>query len=351
MRIDQNARSGRRQTATGWTTHQPMAGISTVELFDGGRRIGIEEPPELSGVLDLLADDPGRTALVTYTAPSQPQVRELGQLLDLHPLLVEDLLKGHQRPKLERHEDTLFVVAEPVLYLDDTEDVDVAEVHVLKRANLIVMLVRPSAHGMIWSGPALNYPPDFLALGSEALLYGILDAVVDSVFPVVRGVQTDLHQIERQVFSGDTAAPERIYRLGREVLDLQQAVAPVSDIIEALRAGFDKHRVADELRAHLGDVADHVRRVDVQISQVRELLTQILTVNATLTDQQRNDNMKAVSSWGAILLVPTLIGSVYGMNFSHMPELDWRYGYPMALGLMVASAVILYIVFKRRDWL
>lgn len=221
----------------------------------------------------------------------------------------------------------------------------------LKRENMIVMLVRPTPHGMVWAGPALDYRPQFLSLGTEALLYGILDSVVDTAFPVVRGVQTDLGQIERQVFSGDTAAPERIYRLGRETMDLQQAVAPMSDIVEALRAGFDKHEVAHELRAHLGDVADHTRRVGLQIDQVRELLTQILTVNATLTDQRRNDNMKTVSSWGAILLFPTLIGSIYGMNFEAMPELHWRYGYPMALGLMVVSAVVLYIVFKRRDWL
>ena len=339
MRNDQRAGTG------------PVGGTVTISLFDEGRWILRDGTGELSDALDFLADHPERTALVTYSDPAPSQIRGLEQAMNLHPLLVEDLRKGHQRPKLERYDDALFMVVEPVFYLDDIEDVDVAEVHVLKRENLVVMLVRPTAHGLIWPGSPLRYPPNFLALGSEALLYGILDAVVDSVFPVVRGVQTDLHQIERQVFSGDTAAPERIYRLGREALDLQQAVAPISDIIEALRAGFDKHGVAAELRAHLGDVADHVRRVGEQISQVRELLTQILTVNATLADQRRNDNMKTVSSWGAILLVPTLIGSIYGMNFSHMPELDWRYGYPMALGLMAASAMVLYIVFKRRDWL
>lgn len=329
----------------------PVGGTVTIGLFDEGYRIRYDEPAGFAEITDFLNGHPERTALVTYSDPGPSQIRGLEQAMNLHPLLVEDLRKGHQRPKLERYDDTLFMVVEPVFYLDDIEDVDVAEVHVLKRENLIVMLVRPTAHGLIWPGSALDYPPDFLALGSEALLYGILDAVVDSVFPVVRGVQTDLHQIERQVFSGDTAAPARIYRLGREALDLQQAVAPMPDIIESLRAGFDKHGVATELRAHLADVSDHVRRVDVQISQVRELLTQILTVNATLADQRRNDNMKTVSSWGAILLVPTLIGSIYGMNFTHMPELDWRYGYPMALGLMAVSAVVLYIVFKRRDWL
>lgn len=349
---DQRARDGQRRRGQPEPVGLPTTdGAVSVRLYDAGEQVHPEGVSGLNGVLPYLDQHPEHMALVAYTDPGQRQIRELGAALGLHPLLVEDLLKGHQRPKLERYEDTLFMVVEPTFYLDDIEDVDVAEVHVLKRENMIVMLVRPTPHGMVWAGPALDYRPQFLSLGTEALLYGILDSVVDTAFPVVRGVQTDLGQIERQVFSGDTAAPERIYRLGRETMDLQQAVAPMSDIVEALRAGFDRHEVAHELRAHLGDVADHTRRVGLQIDQVRELLTQILTVNATLTDQRRNDNMKTVSSWGAILLFPTLIGSIYGMNFEAMPELHWHYGYPMALGLMVVSAVVLYIVFKRRDWL
>ncbi|WP_316669104.1 magnesium and cobalt transport protein CorA [uncultured Propionibacterium sp.] len=351
MRSDQRAGDDRHQPSPGSAAAPRPGDPTSIRLYEDGRQVDPGGVHGLDEVLTYLGRRPGRMALVGYTDPGQEQIRGLGTTMGLHPLLIEDLLKGNQRPKLERYGDTLFMVVEPAFYLDDIEDVDVAEVHVLKRGNMIVMLVRPASHGMIWSGPDLDYRPGFLALGAEALLYGILDGVVDSVIPVARGVQTDLRQIERQVFSGDTAAPERIYRLGREMMDLQQAVAPMTDIVESLRAGFNRHDIAHELRTYLGDVADHVRRVGLQIDQIRELLTQILTVNATLTDQRRNDNMRTVSSWGAILLVPTLIGSIYGMNFANMPELNWRYGYPMALGLMAASAVVLYIVFKRRDWL
>lgn len=183
------------------------------------------------------------------------------------------------------------------------------------------------------------------------MLYTILDGVVDQTFPVISGIQFDIEQIERQVFSGDSAAPERIYRLSREAIDLQHATNPLIPVIAALRAGSAKHQVPPELQAYLADVADHLARISSQITDIRELLTQILTVNATLVDQRSNEDLKIISGWAAILVVPTLIGSIYGMNFDNMPELHWKFGYLYCILSMVASSGILYVIFRKNNWL
>ena len=271
----------------------------------------------------------------------------------LDPLLAEDLVEGHQRPKLERHGDALFLVLHPPFYIDSMEDVAFVEAEVIKQRNCVVVIVQriPDELSSLRWTPRLPSDPELLRHGPESVLYTILDGVVDQTFPVISGIQFDIEQIERQVFSGDSAAPERIYRLSREAIDLQHATNPLIPIIAALRAGSAKHQVPPELQAYLADVADHLARISSQITDIRELLTQILTVNATLVDQRSNEDVKIISGWAAILVVPTLIGSIYGMNFDYMPELHWRYGYFYCLLSMVASGVILYVIFHKKNWL
>ena len=242
------------------------------------------------------------------------------------------------------------MVLHPAFYIDKTEDVAFAEAHIIKWHNCVIVINHHTAEHMSWT-PRIVQSPELLKHGTESVLYTILDGVVDQTFPVLRGVKFDIEQIERQVFGGDSTAPMRIYRLSREVIDLQHATTPLTQMVEDLRAGFTKHHVAPELQAYLADVDDHLRRIRIQIIEIREVLTQILTVNAALVDQRSNEDMKTVSSWGAILLVPTLIGSIYGMNFEVMPELHWRYGYPLCLAIMAASGFLLWLVFKRKDWL
>ena len=182
-------------------------------------------------------------------------------------------------------------------------------------------------------------------------MYRLLDAIVDAYDPVLRGLGIDREQIERQVFSGDPAAAARIYHLSREAVDLQHATASMSDLVEALRAGLGKYGVPDDLRVYLQDVADHLSRVTVRAAELREALTQILTVNATLVAQCQNEDMKKISGWAAILFAPTLIAAIYGMNFDVMPELHWAFDYPVAVALMVAFAAALYLIFKRAKWM
>jgi magnesium transporter len=211
----------------------------------------------------------------------------------------------------------------------------------------------------------LESTPELLTKGSEAVLYAILDAVVDGYAPVLAGLENDIDEIETEVFRGDPGVSRRIYELSQEVLDFQRAAQPLTGILAAITGGFDKYGVDEELRSYLRDVADHVVSVNERVEGFRLQLRDILTVNATLVAQRQNDEIreltetsiaqgeevKKISAWAAILFAPTLVGTVYGMNFENMPELHWRFGYAYALVLMGLVSVVLYVVFKRRNWI
>jgi len=305
---------------------------------------------------------PGRSALLLYPHPTPTDVAELAESWQLHPRLVEDLLHAGQRPKLERFDDTLFLVVRSAWYLDSAEDVDFAEFHILIRPQTVAILCQDrrwidGLDALDASGAAersdhtLLDDERLLDLGPEAVLYRLLDAIVDGYAPVLRGLKTDKEQIERQVFSGDAAVTERIYRLSQEVIDLRQATSGLTDVLQALRNGFDRFGIPKALRDYVQDLADHLNRVDTQVAELRESLSQILTVNGTLVAQRQNEDMKKISGWAAILFAPTLIGAIYGMNFDHMPELHWTLGYPLAVGGMIGFAAVLFLIFKRQKWM
>jgi magnesium transporter len=211
----------------------------------------------------------------------------------------------------------------------------------------------------------LERTPALLQLGPEAVLYAILDQVVDDYAPVVAGLQNDIDEIEDQLFHGDPAVSRRIYELSREVIEFQRATSPLLVMLTALESGFEKYHVDLELQRLLRDVHDHATRVVEHADSFRSLLDNALTVQATLVAQRQNEEMrsltetslaqneevKKISAWAAILFAPTLVGTIYGMNFRHMPELRWLYGYPLALTLMLVTSVTLYLLFKRRGWL
>ncbi|WP_278236865.1 magnesium and cobalt transport protein CorA [Isoptericola sp. AK164] len=309
------------------------------------------------------ADD--RMTMSLYPRPTEPAVRELAEAWDLHPLVVEDLLHAHQRPKLERYGDILFLVVRSAWYVDAEEDVVLGEFHVLVRPGAVAVLCQDGR--WIDGTPAAGLDEEtvradrtvgtlladehLLRLGPEAVAYRLLDAIVDGYAPVLQGVGIDKEQIERQVFSGDAAVAERIYRLSQEVIDMQHATTSLTEVLESLRAGFAKYAVAAELQAYLQDVSDHLTRADARVREYREALGQILDVNATLVAQRQNEDMKKISGWAAILFAPTLVAAVYGMNFEVMPELHWAFGYPLAVGLMLTFSVVLYVVFKRGRWM
>ncbi|GAA3041387.1 magnesium and cobalt transport protein CorA [Kitasatospora albolonga] len=332
-------------------------------VYRDGRRIaGADTLPE---VYRQVPGEPGTMAWIGLYRPAEAQVLEAAERFGLHDLAVEDAIVAHQRPKLERYGDTLFVVLRAARYLDETEQVDFGEIHLFVGPQFVLTVRHSQAPDLSVVRRRLEADPELLALGPEAVLYAVLDAVVDGYAPVIAGLQHDIDEIETEVFGGDPGVSRRIYELSREVIEFQRSTRPLLDIMGSLEAGFGKYGTDEELQRYLRDVADHATTAAERVDNFRQLLQNVLVLNATLVSQAQNEEMKQlaeaghaqnneikkISSWAAILFAPTLIGTVYGMNFSHMPELEWVYGYPFAIALMALVCTGLYLVFKRRDWL
>jgi magnesium transporter len=357
----------------------PAAGVGTVAgpvaaaagpsrmvdnaVYSSGRRVGT--PESVADSRQELTDDPERMVWLGLYRPEAHELGELAELFDLPELAVEDAIKAHQRPKFERYGETLFVVLKAARYRDEIEEVEFGELHLFLGRNFAITVRHSESPDLSRVRRRLESEPALLAKGTEAVLYATLDAVVDGYSPVVAGLANDIDEIETEVFRGDPGVSRRIYELSQEVLDFQRAAQPLSGILAAIMAGFDKYGVDEELRSYLRDVTDHVVQVNERVEGFRVQLRDILTVNATLVAQRQNDEIreltetslaqgeevKKISAWAAILFAPTLVGTVYGMNFDRMPELHWRYGYLMALLLMGLVSGVLYAVFKRRDWI
>ncbi|MEU7649822.1 magnesium and cobalt transport protein CorA [Streptomyces huasconensis] len=332
-------------------------------LYEGGVRVAT--PSSLADTFRELREQRDGMAWIGLARPTEDELHSLAAEFDLHELAVEDAMEAHQRPKLERYGETLFVVLRAARYLDAPEEVDFGELHVFVGPDFVITVRHGAAPDLSAVRRRMEATPELLRLGPEAVLYAILDAVVDGYAPVVAGVQNDIDEIETEVFSGDPEVSRRIYELSREMVEFQRATRPLVGMLHALMAGFAKYGTDEELQRYLRDVADHVTHTSERVDGFRQALTDILTVNTTLVTQQQNAEMRAlaeagfeqneeikkISSWAAILFAPTLVGTIYGMNFETMPELKWAAGYPFAILLMAVVCVSLYFIFKRRDWL
>nr|WP_091417372.1 magnesium/cobalt transporter CorA [Friedmanniella luteola] len=331
-------------------------------IYVGGRRT--DTPVDLESTFALLRQRQGMAWIGLYR-PTADDIRSVAGEFAVHPLAVEDAIAAHQRPKLERYGDLLFAVLRPARYLDAVEKVEFGELHVFLGADFVVTIRHAESPDLARVRHRLEANPDLLQLGPEAVLYAILDQVVDEYAPVVAGLENDVDEIEDQLFSNDPAVSRRIYELSREVVAFQRATRPLLEMLDSLKAGYAQREVDVELQRLLRDVADHVIRIAERADGFRTLLQNALTVHSTLVGQQQNEEMRAltqtslnqneevkrISGWAAILFAPTLVGGIYGMNFDHMPELHWRYGYPAALLAMFVLGLVLYLVFKHKRWL
>jgi magnesium transporter len=327
--------------------------------------IRIDTPHNVAEAVGRLRSEPGAIAWIGLFRPVEAQLLPVADAFGLHEVAVEDAIVAHQRPKLERYGDTLFVVLRAATYLDEVEEVEFGEIHVFVGPNFVLTVRHSRTPDLGAVRHRMEADPDLLARGPEAILYAILDSVVDGYAPVVAGVQKDIDEIETQVFSGDPKVSRRIYELSQEVIEFERATRPLLGMLDALAAGFEKYGTDEELQSYLRDVADHATTVAERVAGFRQMLSDILTVNATLVNQaqneeikrlteasfDQNEDVKRISAWAAILFAPTLIGTIYGMNFEGMPELGWNFGYPMALGLMILTSVTLWLIFKARGWI
>jgi magnesium transporter len=349
-----------RPAPTAEAVEQSVVAAAT---YRDGRRI--DSPTTVAEAARHLRDQRGAMAWIGLYRPAEAQLLAVAEEFGLHELAVEDAIVAHQRPKLERYGDTLFVVLRAARYLDDVEEVEFGEIHLFVGANFVLTVRHGQAPDLAAVRRRMEGDPELLRLGPEAVLYAILDGVVDGYAPVVAGLQNDIDEIETEVFRGDPKVSRRIYELSREVIEFQRATSPLQGMLDGLMAGFEKYETDEELQRYLRDVADHATTVAERVDGFRQMLADILTVNATLVSQaqneeiknlteasyDQNEEIKKVSAWAAILFAPTLIGTVYGMNFDHIPELGWVFGYPFSLALMAVVSLTLYVIFKRRGWL
>ena len=332
-------------------------------VYEGGVRIA--SPATLAETFETLAAHPNALAWIGLYRPESTLLAELAEEFALHELAVEDAVVAHQRPKVERYGDTLFLVLRAARYSDTDERVAFGELHVFGGANFIITVRHSEAPDLSLVRARMEATPALMAGGAEAILYAIVDAVVDEYKPVVDGLANDIDEIETQVFDGDPAVSRRIYELNREVIEFERAVAPLVGILDEFSRGFADGHVDVDLRPILRDIADHVLQDRERVEEFRGLLRDILAVNTSLQAQRQNEEAqrlsaasntqaeqaRRISGWAAILFAPSLVGSIYGMNFAFMPELDQVWGYPAALALMAGSSITLYVIFKRRGWL
>lgn len=331
-----------------------MTIIDNAVYVDGVR---FADPTSLDQTYEVMAACNGMAWIGMYR-PDAAEMKSLAEEFSLHELAVEDTIMAHQRPKLERYDDVLFTVLRPAKYLDDQEAVEFGELHIFTGKNFVVTIRHAETPGLASTRTRLEADPELLALGPEAVLYAILDQVVDDYAPVVNGLENDIDEIEDQLFAGDPQVSRRIYQLSREVIQFQRAIHPLQEMLNRLKSGFNKYGINVELQRYLRDVEDHVASVSARADSFRQLLQNALTVDGTLTANRQNDanaaqneELKKISSWAAILFTPSFVAGIYGMNFHNMPELEWFWGYPFALGLMLLVGVAMYVIFRKKEWL
>ena len=297
--------------------------------------------------------------------PDPQEFRAVAEEFGLHELAVEDAVLAHQRPKIERYGELVFVVLRTAHYIDPKEIIDFGEIHFFVGKDFIISIRHGKQPDLKEVRARMERNPHLLAMGPPAVLYGIWDQVVDDYHPVVIGLEHDIDEIEIEVFGGQADVSKRTYSLAREVIDFQRAVSPLSAMLATLIDGRSGLEIDKGLLEYFRDVQDHVVQVQEQVLAYREILQNVLSVNIAITGLQRNeevqrlseislkqnDEVKKISAWAAIIFAPTLVGTIYGMNFDHMPELSWKFGYPMALLLMLAVGVVLWAAFKRKGWL
>jgi len=321
-------------------------------IYRDGKRV--VEPESLDEFYEASRNGAG-VAWLGLHEPSKEELATCAREFNLHPLAVEDAIHAHQRPKLERYGDALFLVLRSARYVEETETVEFGEIHVFAGPTFVITIRHGPASELGRVRKELESRPQLLRRGPMSIVHAIVDRVVDDYAPVLTGIENDVDEIENEVFSGESReVSRRIYRLSREVIEFRRATGPLPDVLARL---IDESG-DDEEKRYLRDVEDHAIRVHERLDGFHELLRNILNVNLTLETKalneagnRQNEEVKRISAWAAILFAPTVVGTIYGMNFEHMPELSWRLGYPMALALMVAVSGSLYLLFRRRGWI
>jgi magnesium transporter len=316
-------------------------------VYEHGRRLA--EPVALEDTYEQVRRE-GVFAWIGLLEPTEEEFESVRREFQLHELAVEDALNAHQRPKLEFYGDSLFIVLKTVRWVDTEERIELGELLIFVGDGFIVS-VRHGEPSLRDVQLQMEQRPDLLAHGPSAALYAIVDRVVDDYEPVIEELDSSIRETETDVFSPSSSNPSgRIYQLKRAVLEMHTALAPLVPALEKL-ATIEHPLINEGMRPYFRDVHDHLLRAHGRVEGFRELLTSVLAANLTQASVRQNEDVRKISAWAAIIAVPTLITGIYGMNFEHMPELEWTLGYPLALFLMALACFLLYRQFRRAGWL
>ena len=283
--------------------------------------------------------------------PTFAELDSVRESFGLHELIIEDAVQAHQRPKIEEYGSSLFVVLRTARYVDEIEAVEFGEIQLFLGQGFIISVRHSEASKLGHTRRALESEPELLAKGPSAVLYGIVDQVVDDYAPVIDGIDNDLREVEADVFSpGRRNSAERIFKLKREVLDFGRNTDPLTDSLNELHDGTHS-QINPELNEYFRDIEDHLLRCQGRIDSISMLLSDALDANLAEVSVRQNDDMRKISAWAAIAVVPTMIAGIYGMNFKNMPELEQPWAYPFVLVLMAGVCTFMWSRFKKAGWL
>ena len=320
-------------------------------LYRGGERVSVNcNRTDLRTVRDA-AKDPGDFVWVGLHEPDEDELAQVEEVYGLHPLAVEDALSAHQRPKLERYDDTLFLVLKTLWYVDENDAVETGEINLFVGPKFVVSVRHGKGNALHQARQHLEGMEKVLQHGPSAVIYAICDQVVDRYEQVAADLTEDVDEVEASVFSDErTNDSRRIYLLKRELAEMRRAVLPLRDPMLRFASG-SVPGVDPEAGPYFRDVADHLARVAETIDSLDNLLSTAFEAHLAQISIRQNDDMRRISASVGLVAAPTLVGSIYGMNFVNMPELNWTLGYPMALLLMLASSLAVWVIAKRAGWL
>jgi len=319
-------------------------------LYDGGKRLGGRI--ELETALQQAAACTDGFVWIGLHDASPDVIETVGEHFRLHPLAIEDAIHAHQRPKLETFGDSLLLVLKTARYIDSEDLVEIGEVLMFVGANFVVTVRHGQGSPLHDLREELEAHPDLLRLGPSSVLYAVADRVVDDYAGVIDGFEVDIEEVEAEVFSGSGTNPaERIYRLKREVLEFRRAVTPLIVPIQRLTESQTGLPVDPRTGDYFRDVQDHLVRDSERIHGFDEILAGVLQANLAQLTVRDNQDLRKISAWVAIIAVPTMIVGIYGMNFAYMPELRWRFGYPLVLAIILIVCAALHRRFKLIGWL
>jgi magnesium transporter len=319
-------------------------------LYRGGRRHPVELDTDALAEMRATAGDDA-FVWVGLHEPSDVEMRRMAELFGLHLLAVEDAMTGHQRPKVEPYPDMLFLVIKTLWYVDERDEVETGQVAMFIGRDFVVTVRQGQGVELSTVRQDLERKTHLHGHGPTAVVYSVCDRIVDGYEHVAAELETDVDEVEESVFSpGRSRDSRRIYVLKRELLEMRRAVHPLRLPMRRF-AAVSYDLLHEDSGTFFRDIADHVTRVAENVDSLDALLSTALDAHLARISVEQNEDMRRISAWVAIAAVGTLVAGVYGMNFEHMPELGWRYGYAYAWGIMLAASLVLYRIFKRSGWL